>query len=169
MSGALCRTRTPTAANRPPMDLGLDIQLSDIAIRFAIATVCALAGITLLWLDRQSAPTLTARPNPHQSTLAPVAPRAVSPADAPGPVMTSAAAYDRLRARIAEAGSRTQRMISCQQGAARQLDTAEVALRRLMDEISGVMPVTISPTLMPRRHAAVVTASEAPALAAAAA
>lgn len=145
------------------MDFGLDIQVSDFAVRMAIATVCAVTGLTLLWLDRKPAVAKPAVASPAKlpvtrPALAPVLPR-----------LTTAAAYDRLRARITEAGERTQRMNSCQMGAARQLDTAEVALRRLIDEISGVMPVSVSPMLVPRRAMPVIAAETSRPLAAAAA
>lgn len=145
------------------MDFGLDIQVSDFAVRMVIATVCAIAGLTLLWLDRK--PTV-ARPVVVPRTKLPVTRPVAVPAQ---PRLTTAAAYDRLRACISEAGDRTQRMNTCQMGAARQLDTAEVALRRLIDEISGVMPVRVSATLVPRRPVPIVTAPVSRPLAAAAA
>ena len=145
------------------MDFGLDIQVSDFAVRMAIATVCAIAGLTLLWLDRTPA---IAKAVAAPQTKSPVT---RTSAVAVQPRLTPAAAYDRLRARITEAGDRTQRMNTCQMGAARQLDTAEVALRRLIDEISGVMPVSVSPSLVPRRPMQIVTAPVSRPLAAAAA
>lgn len=152
------------------MDLGFDIQAIDFATRIAIATVCALAGITLLWLDRQRG-RVPSRPSALATAprLAPIAAPAQPRNEIGRPKLTTEAAYDRLRARIAEAGSKTQRMNSCQQGAARQLDTAEVALRRLIDEISGVMPVALSPALVPRRPMPIVAKPVAPQMAAAAA
>lgn len=149
------------------MDLGLDIQATDLTIRIVVATVCALAGITLLWLDRRPGATDSA-PMLREPRLAPVV-RVAAPTDALGPRLTTAAAYDRLRARIAETGNKAQRMNSCQIGAARQLDTAEVALRRLIDEISGVMPISVSPSLVPRRPVPMMAQPSVPAMAAAAA
>lgn len=133
------------------MDLWSFVQGFDIATRIAIALACALAGIGLLWQDRRRAVAVNL-PRALERRLLPVRSIRSDPeAQFAATRLTCEDAYGRLRARISEASERAQRMNSCQQSASRQLDTAEVALRRLVDEISGVMPAGFSTSLIPRR------------------
>lgn len=146
-----CRYPSDLLVVATHMDLWSFVQDLDIAMRIAIAALCGLTGVALLWHDRRQG-TAVARPVALERKLMRVAaarPSASGRSDVQQ--MTSDHAYDRLRARISEASERAQRMNSCQQGASRQLDTAEVALRRLIDEISGVMPAGLPSTLIPRR------------------
>lgn len=137
------------------MDLWSQLQNLDIAMRIAIALACALAGMALLWHDRKRDLAVTL-PAVLERKLLPVRPGRPSLAGVPeGPRLTCEDAYGRLRTSVSEATERAKRMNSCQQGASRQLDTAEVALRRLVDEISGVMPAALTTTLIPRRAAPV--------------
>ena len=143
------------------------IETPDSALKLAAAAVCALVGLSLLLMDyRGRQPVRTATRSVTRATQASSAPVI---AMAPEPARLSPSEqYARLRATIALASTRTAHVNACQQSASIQLDSAEIALRRLIDDISGVMSVTIATAIVPRRSfaAQVPHTSTIPALAA---
>jgi hypothetical protein len=63
----------------------------------------------------------------------------------------------RITAVLEGATSRVQAINAAQVAAARQIDSAEVALQRLLAEITSVMPSAIVPVIVPRRPLTVVS------------
>jgi hypothetical protein len=80
-------------------------------------------------------------------------PRASSGGRAPEPV----ASYGRIVRYIEAAADRVQDIHSASRAAARQIDSAEVALNRLLADVATVMPNRFSPTVTPRRSLALLT------------
>lgn len=130
----------------------------DVAIKMVAATLCAIVGLALLVMDRRARKPLTQLQQVRKPLPVPVV--RLRPLVAEPARLGPDAQYSRLRETIAEAGTRTVRMNACQQSAAIQLDSAEMALRRLVDEISSVMPISLGQALVPRRHIAVVGTRE---------
>jgi hypothetical protein len=112
---------------------------------------CAVVGVRLLWsahVDRT--PRLAARreakAKPYVSPYSkPLPAQPVATRLAPGSEL------QKLSTVLDHARGQLQNVHTATAAAARQIDGAEVALSRLLQDIAGVMPQAIATTIVPRR------------------
>jgi hypothetical protein len=80
--------------------------------------------------------------------------------------LSPGAELQKLTSVLERARTQVQTVHSVTAAAARQIDGAEVALNRLLQDISSVMPNVIKPTIVPRRALSLAATERAAALAA---
>lgn len=119
------------------------------ATAMLVFAVSALALLRSAHLDRQpaSAARRAARRSAYVSPFA----RPLPPQPA-APRLQAGRERDRLASVLDQASHRVEAVHASTVTAAREIDGAEIALNRLLVEISGVMPSVIAPTIVPRRQ-----------------
>jgi hypothetical protein len=133
--------------------MALLAEANALALLLKILTIAALvvAGIRYLWqahVDRSPrlaaarAARIPAYVSPYAKSLPqqPVTAR-----------LTPGKELQRLTSVLDLAQTRVQAINRAQVAAARQIDSAEVALNRLLSEIAGVMPTVMKTPMVPRR------------------
>jgi hypothetical protein len=143
------------------MALLAEATVATIALNVFAVLALALVGVRLLWsahVDRT--PRLAAK---REARLKPY----VSPYSKPLPAQPVAARLapgtelQKLTTVLDQARTQVQSVHAATSAAARQIDGAEMALNRLLQEIAGVMPQAIQPTIVPRRALSVAAAERA--------
>lgn len=143
------------------MALWIEATVGSPALNILAIVALVLAGARLLWsahVDRtpRLAAKREARIKPYVSPYAKSLP--------PQPVAARLAAGSELKKLttvLDQARTQVLSVHAATSAAARQIDGAEMALNRLLQEIAGVMPQAIQPTIVPRRALSIAAAERA--------
>lgn len=131
---------------------------ADIDMVFLVAKVLAVAGLVVAGIVLLLQAYIARRPAKtvgRQTVRRSRARRAPDVVLAAAPRLGPGTELQRLASVMDGARVRLETITTSQRAAARHLDSAEIALNRLLSEIVGVMPAAISPTIVPRRSALV--------------
>lgn len=150
----------PVKARSQPdhMTLPADIDSLALIAKLVAAASLFVAGVVLLvqaTLARRPARVVAGRVIPRRHHRA--APTTVQP---PAPRLGPGTELRRLASVMDAARTHLDTITSSQRAAARHLDSAEIALNRLLSEIIDVMPPAIAPTIVPRRIASQVLSAK---------
>ncbi len=122
-----------------------------LLLKIILAAALFLAGLRYLWLAHvERTPRLAAAKAARVPVY--VSPYAKSLPQQPiSARLSPGVELQRLTSVLDSAKARVQTINAAQVAAARQIDSAEMALNRLLAEISSIMPTAIAPTIVPRR------------------
>ena len=129
-----------------------DIDLLPILLKCGLVLALLGAGIRLLSQAKRArmpAPVVNGRI--VAKGLMRIAPIVMVP---PPPRLSAGAELGRLADVMQTARTRVDTITACQRSAARHLDSAEVALNRLLDDIASIMPPTIASSVKQPRSMA---------------
>jgi hypothetical protein len=134
------------------MTIPADIALLPILLKVCLLLALLATGTRLLWQARRARmPATVVNGRVVAKGLTRIAPLVVVP---PPPRLGTGSELGRLADVMQTARNRIDTITTCQRTAARHLDSAEVALNRLLADISSIMPPTITPSVQPRRSMA---------------
>ena len=137
------------------MSLPADIDTLSLIAKLVAAAGLFVTGLVLLLqaaLARRPARRVSARASGDRKSTG-ITRRPSTTVAAPSPRLGPGSELRRLADIMDGARSRLDTVTTTQRAAARHLDSAEIALNRLLAEIADIMPPAIAPTVIPRRAA----------------